>query len=382
MAHQTHALPWNTLASNFKHIISYHSHPQRPDIHAQQKPNEAKDLAYFCKAFAKQIHDFSVTERAKYQSVEYYRKHASTWLKSEDPAPESEATEISTTSCNRQKASKASKELTEKRKVIPTNLIQRYDSYVPFLQDGCGRQDVEKWLLDLPSKSAHEGSADWGQGAEIIKVLIMEAASISPALSAEIAENDAAEGERLKRQSMERLLLMANHPGMNILELREKLQGDNFGISRVAGEALRAYIYLNLIIAMREGGSDVCDFVGDGGGENKGEKRRKFMDCENYKRMLRKVTGRYPGDAHALVHRMFFLGNPRESYRWGKTPSRDVLEDLEGLQGYLKGIWRVMVTYDVVVREAGGDPKECEWALGRMFGVRYEMNDCEGTLIS
>jgi hypothetical protein len=37
----------------------------------------------------------------------------------------------------------------------------------------------------------------------------------------------------------------------------------------------------------------------------------------------------------------------------------------------------VMVIYDVVIREVGGDPtweKECEWAFNAMFGVRYEMD--------
>jgi len=128
---------------------------------------------------------------------------------------------------------------------------------------------------------------------------------------------------------------------------------------------------------MRDGGSDICDFVNDDGVENQGEGRKKLIECESYGRMLRNVAGSYDGDAQTLVHRVFFLGDPAKLYGWGETPSRDVLGDLEGLSEYLKGVWRVMVTYDVVIREAGGDPtweRECEWAFRGMFGVRHEMD--------
>jgi hypothetical protein len=368
MAHQTHALPWNTLASHFKHNTSHHSHLQRLDIHPQKKTNQAKDLEYFCKAFAKQIHDFSVTERAKYQPAEYYRKRASTWVKSKDQASENEEDKRSTRSA---KGEEKSKEGIETRKVIPTELLQRYDPQVLLLHYDHQGQDVERWLLPPGNENAPYGA--WIGGGEIIKILMMEAASVPPALS---AEPDDPESEETKRESMETLLLMANHSRMKILGLRNMHHGHHFGVSRVAEEAVKAYIYLNLIIAMREGGSDICDFV-DEGGENEGGKRRKFMDCESYRRMLMDVAGSYDGDAQTLVHRVFFLGDPGESFGWRDVPERDVLVDMERVREYLKGVWRVMVTYDVVIREAGGDPaweKECEFAFSNILGVRYEVD--------
>jgi hypothetical protein len=373
MAHQTHALPWTTLASNFKYNISYHSHPQRLDIHPQKKPNQAKDLAYFCKAFAKQIHDFGVTERAKYPPVHHYKKRASSWVKSEVLAPK---TEENGNSGKPGKGRKASKEAIETRKVIPTRLIKRYP-YVSLPHCDRRGQDVQSWLLDMPPEYKFVGYGNWIQAGEIIKILMMEASSAPPALSAETAKGDAADGESLKVEAMETLLLMASHPRMKILELKNMHHGHHFGVSRVAEEAIKVYIYLNLIIAMRDGGSDVCDSGDTAEGENEGKQKRKFMGCESYEGMLRNVAGSYDGDAQTLVHRVFFLGGPAESYWWGQTSSRDVLGDLEVLREYLKGIWRVMVIYDVIIREAGGDPtweKECEWAFNAMFGVRYEMD--------
>lgn len=369
MAHQTHALPWNHLASHFSYNISYHSHPQRLDIHPQKKPNQAKDLAYFCKAFAKQIHDFGESERAKYQPVEYYRKRAATWVKSKDETTEHDEDVSKMRSV---KGGGKSKETIEMRKVIPTSLLQRYDPGVFLVYHDHSGPMVERWLLPESGETASYGA--WMQGGEIIKVLMMEAASVPPALS---AEPNNAEGKNLKRESTETLLLMANHPRMKIHGLRNMHHGHHFGVSRVAEEAVKAYIYLNLIIAMREGGSDVCDFVDDDGGVMKDcEKRRKYMDCETYRRMLTAVAGSYDGDAQTLVHRVFFLGDSAQTFGWRDVPTNDVLADMDVAREYLKGIWRVMITYDVVITEAGGDPmweEECEMVFQSILGVRYEV---------
>jgi hypothetical protein len=353
MAHQTHALPWNNLASNFKYGISYHSHPQRLDIHPLKKANQAKDLAYFSKAFAKQIHDFGITERAKYHPASYHQKRATTWVKSTNPPPEAE---------NSTKPDQEKEEI-EKRKVISTEILQQQSLNVLLLRHNDG-QDVEHWLLDPGKEYGH-----WIRGGEIIKVLMMEASSAAPALSAR--SNDV-EGETERREAMETLLLMANHQRMKILGLRNMSHGHHFGVSRVAEEAIKAYIYLNLLVAMRENGSGVCDVV-EG---SEGKERRNYMDCESYGRMLQSVAGRYDGDAQTLVHRQFFLGDLDRSFGCGEVPRGDLLEDLEQLTEYLKGVWRVMVTYDVVIREAGGDPKwekECEFTIAYMFKVRYDM---------
>jgi hypothetical protein len=59
-------------------------------------------------------------------------------------------------------------------------------------------------------------------------------------------------------------------------------------------------------------------------------------------------------------------------FGYAEVSNRDVLVDLEKLIEYLKCAWRVMITYDVVIRDAGGDPrweKECDFAFRYMLGV-------------
>lgn len=249
----------------------------------------------------------------------------------------------------------------ERRKVVPD------DVWAANHGDGIfspSDQNVDAWLLEPGS-----GYGSWIGGGDIIKLLMMEAAGASPAMSSKSTLN--AEGKDRRREAMETLLLMANHPQMKILSLRHMHWGHHFGVSRVAEEAVKAYVYLNLLVAMREQGSDVCD-AGDG----EKEKRRRYMDLGSYQRMLSSVAGSYDGDAQTLVHREFFLGDSSTAATFGDTLNIDVVGDMEKLKEYLKGIWRVMITYGIVIREAGGDPNwevECRDAFGQMFGVFSEM---------
>ena len=51
--------------------------------------------------------------------------------------------------------------------------------------------------------------------------------------------------------------------------------------------------------------------------------------------------------------------------------------DIKKLGEYLKEVWRVMVTYDVVIREAGGHPTwemQCENAFHDMFGMHHGLS--------
>lgn len=107
------------------------------------------------------------------------------------------------------------------------------------------------------------------------------------------------------------------------------------------------------------------------------------MDCDSYyKRMLYSVAGYFDGDAQSVVHRVFFFEEPKEGWKDGAHRNRcagevekDILSDLDRLKEYLKGVWRLMVIYDLVIREAGGDPdweNECKQVFSWVFGVRYQ----------
>jgi hypothetical protein len=220
---------------------------------------------------------------------------------------------------------------------------------------------VENWLLK-PGDCYHNNIPK----GDTTKLLIMEASGALPALRTETSMRD----------SIESLLLMCNHPQIDILSLKNMSWGHHFGVSRVAEEALKEYIYVNLLVVMMENGDEVCDIVDEGG------ERRKYMDCDSYKKMLYSVAGYFDGDAQSVVHRVFFYEEPKEGWKDGAHRNRcageverDILSNLERLREHLKGVWKLMVIYDLVIREAGGDPdweNECKQVFAWVFGVRYE----------
>ncbi|KAK7946284.1 uncharacterized protein PG986_010605 [Apiospora aurea] len=119
---------------------------------------------------------------------------------------------------------------------------------------------------------------------------------------------------------------------------------------------------------MQEQGSDVVDFARTDAGEEIKE-RRNYMDLESYSRLLSSVAGEYDGDAQNLVHWDYFFTRGEDD--WNRSEAKDVLADMEGLKEYLKGVWRILVVYDLFVREAGGDPEladMCKTTLDISFG--------------
>lgn len=66
MAHQAHNIPWQTLASSLKLVQDNKGDHGKTNIYSKHKPDQGKQLAYFTKALAKTLEEFSLTERAKY----------------------------------------------------------------------------------------------------------------------------------------------------------------------------------------------------------------------------------------------------------------------------------------------------------------------------
>ncbi|TLD11326.1 hypothetical protein PgNI_05347 [Pyricularia grisea] len=339
MAHQAHALPWNSLASQVKYTVSYHAEPQRKDIFSVDKPNQAKEVDYFCRALAKRIREFSETERAKFPPKEEYQKRAKAWKSGPDA-----------------------------KKVYPNK--QDLDCQAPadadfwFHQRLWGNprlQEIDKWLN-------HQYGSRIDQG-DTLKLMMIEAVGMKPAFSSRI---EAGAAEKLQREMMDSLLLLANHPDADIPSLVNMHHGHHFGLSRVAEEGIRGYVYMNLLMAMWENGSDICDHVVDENGV-KDKSRRKYMDTKSYGRMLDSVAGSYDGDAQNLVHWDFFYERTEDD--WKRDASKDVLADLDALKEYLKGVWKVLVVYDLVLREAGGNPdlaNECRRMLHWSFLMRVD----------
>lgn len=67
MAHQAHAIPWNVLASNLKLIIAPDLPREQPaNFYLRGKSRQAKELAYFAEAFARNVAEHTRSERKKY----------------------------------------------------------------------------------------------------------------------------------------------------------------------------------------------------------------------------------------------------------------------------------------------------------------------------
>ncbi|KAK8877513.1 hypothetical protein PGQ11_002459 [Apiospora arundinis] len=351
MAHQAHALPWNTLASQYKFKVSYTHEPQRKDIFPVEKGGDTKEIDFFCRALAERVKEFAATERAKYKPQAEMRERAKGWTKSV----------ITTQSSNGKPPASSGK--TETRMVYPAEMQVRY------FEQGHEGADLPTRVPDLMSQDLRPLTkwTDCEHGSRIghadtIKIMMMEAAGTPPALCA--APDKAA----LKEHIMESLLLVANKPEINLLAFLDTHHGHHFGVCRAAEEAVRVYLYLNLLVVLQEQGSDIADAAQTDSGE-KIKGRRNYMGLQSYSRLLSSVAGEYDGDAQNLVHWDYFY--PRGVDDWDRSHAKDVLADMEGLKEYLKGVWRILVVYDLVVREAGGDPgleEMCKTTLNISFG--------------
>lgn len=335
--------------------FSYHLEPQRKEIVLKQKDfkdkaSEPKEIAYFCRAFADRVREFSQTERAKYDAGASYRKRAEAWVKAAE--------------------ADGGQSMPGARPVYPDVMRNRYfgeqdgsdyDRFRNHLWGHPGLQCVSKWTSRDGNRLAH---------ADTLKLMMIESAGTPPALSA----SSGPEAESLQRDVTESMLLLANHPvtGPNLVSLLNMHHGHHFGLIRVAEEGIRSYVYLNMLVAMQENGSDVCDPAKDEKGvEIPG--RKNYMNLVSFERMLGSVAGSYDGDAQNLPHWDFYY--PRVERWWDDKNPKDVLADREALAEYLKGVWRVLVIYDLVLREAGEDSDletQCRYAINNNFNLKLD----------
>ncbi|KAH7397056.1 hypothetical protein DE146DRAFT_658515 [Phaeosphaeria sp. MPI-PUGE-AT-0046c] len=68
MAHQAYALPWQSLADNFKFVHANTHYLRKTNLYPRSKPGQGKQLNHFVKVFARVLEKYSTTERMKYKS--------------------------------------------------------------------------------------------------------------------------------------------------------------------------------------------------------------------------------------------------------------------------------------------------------------------------
>ena len=251
MAHQAHAIPWRSFASNFEYTTRPHIGPL-PRLYVVESSNGLKDFQHFANVFAKRIREFGASERAKYASSESLKTRAEFWKKSDidseidvsEVAPEMEGSRREE---GRKAGQKSREPQVQGRKVYSDAFKAKYEiAYVdwPSYQIE-SKQDVANWT----------GSFDEGSCIDTLKILMMEAAAASLPFS------DRVEGGIAQKQAMESLLLLANKRDVASSMRYWKHRGNgahNYGIDMVAEKALCAYLMFNLFFSMRENGSGIC----------------------------------------------------------------------------------------------------------------------------
>ncbi|KAK7946285.1 uncharacterized protein PG986_010606 [Apiospora aurea] len=176
MAHQAHALPWNTLAEHYKYKMSYTHEPQRKDIFPDDKGSDSKEIDFFCRALAARVQEFAATERAKYRPQAELRARAGTWTKSAMTD-----------------AFRYFEEGHEEGADLPTRVAAMHSKDL---------RPLSQW-----TDCAHGSRIGH---ADAIKIMLMEAGGVAPAICASAPPGK--DTSALRTEIMESLLLIANKP--------------------------------------------------------------------------------------------------------------------------------------------------------------------------
>ncbi|KAK8012103.1 Brix-domain-containing protein [Apiospora arundinis] len=334
-----------------KYMYSHTHEPKRKDIFAAEREDEEKEVDYFCRALTQRIGEFSRTDRAKFSPRETYQRRAESWTIS---SPEA------------QTSAKSKDGGPETRMVFPDAIQHRYFGHVDesFDDNLTGHCRYRDWGAPSLQQIA-EWDASLGRSgmiyADTLKIMIIEAAGMAPALTT------SPEHAPLKQELIDSLLLLAHHPKVGVHSFVHLGSGHSFGLDLLAAHALRAYIYLNILVALEEHGFKVCNpFTDKSGVEDPTQK--PYMGLLSYQRLLGEVADTCDGDAQNLAHWEFFYDRTDSFWEIGKP--RDVMANRPSLVEYLKGLWRVLITYDMVLREMGHMP-DWEGCCKRIINVSY-----------
>ncbi|KAH8684827.1 hypothetical protein BGZ60DRAFT_524026 [Tricladium varicosporioides] len=362
MAHQTHTLPWTLLATHFKyqppkcHIKPYHA--QSHDITTTQKPTQTQDVKFFATAFATAISSFSLPLRAKYPPKEHYKEIGVKWTTTfltEGELPSGNG-----------------------RRVFSNEIKEKYPgsegiNFAYALSSGKTYQDVQSWIsrgIVRPDGALVYWDWDERELPAVIKVLIHEASHILEKRDKggkwKVGSGDvrAKERDQLCDEAIETLLRMANHPKIPLASIKESGRYYHAGINSIAKSCLQAYLMLNIFVALKEAGSDINAEMPWGSTRPQPETfvvKKKYMLCRSYKRMVYNCTADYDLTGCMGVHAAFLRGSDPKVSPSLNTAEVDVLADIEKLKEYLKGLWRILVVYDLLMRETSEDSEGEDW---------------------
>ncbi|KAF6756177.1 hypothetical protein DFP72DRAFT_1008215 [Ephemerocybe angulata] len=322
--HQNHNIPWHKISQPLKFRTNDTSYtPPRTGLFASPHSNFPDDLNHFTRIVASTIRTFSDTERAKYphpSSLELTNLRAGL----DDGAP-----------------------------VFRDALQTQYPEY---LRDA--NQQLQNWkdrvhrdlttYNGMPCKAQYTTSeADL---AEVVKVLFAESTELS------------SPGDK-GRHATTVLLALCNHPSVPLETLHHLSWGHHFGWSRVRESALRAYLLLNILYSVATRDEECVRDIWDTGA---------YAQIEFYRGTIKMETQGMDYSAQQIPHRRFWdearrytinhespgSGRPNASKGIGIDTVWPLIHVLPValLKDYIKLLFRILYTYDMVARECGVDP--------------------------
>ncbi|KAJ8473352.1 hypothetical protein ONZ45_g16327 [Pleurotus djamor] len=208
------------------------------------------------------------------------------------------------------------------------------DRYPEFLNER--NQRIEYWIssrrLGYEEGSPACYTTSNGDLADVVKVLIYE-------------------------NQMETLLMLANHPSVPLADLQHLSWGHHFGFSRVAESAMLMYIFINALTA-----SKCLD---------------QAHEFSRFSSIAHLVTDSMDFCAQQIPHQKFLLDRSRGSFHLRENP----FDDLLAVKAYLKELFKLLYTYDMLVRECRKSPRlehEVIWAVRIFTDAKTDYSDPDG----
>jgi hypothetical protein len=412
MTFLSHSIPWLSLS----HLFEYHAPRSRPgcqeaDLYCKENPANRKQLEHFAQTFQKAVREHGLIERGRYSTIQAYRDRAATWTQSsvEEPpgrgqnARSSNATThegrdmssfVDDTSAD-VRASASSSPPTETRRVYPTHFADTYISLVSPTSGGYyGRQGLLASLADISTWIDHcaryQPSDPCDPDEETRNKIWLDNKSCSDVLKLLLIDASTTSSEAQRKQSLSTLLLLANHPQVDLRNFtNDGMSCCNImvGLLTLVEKTAMVFIYLNLLLALvgDDQGAQLlrpCDSLEKykptgrhGRPLTRLLPRPAYMNMRSFVWMQEQVLDEHghvvehvlfnpvfaprPGGALSkwyepnfdpTLHLSVFCDLDREEDRF----ERDVLADdyRQTLHEALKSMWKVLISCDMVFREA------------------------------
>lgn len=360
MAHQAHAIPWSNFSSHFAITSIPHIGP-KTELYALDKPNQGRDLAHFSRVFTTQIQQFAKSERAKYSTADELKKRASHWNHSThevDPdGHDLSSTEEQTRrskkwqSAKDKKANEIRSKGPEDRKVYTDALRKKYSPVYQY-QSEWGKlepptQYIENWWNYVRPEPY----------TDALKILVMEACVATHPISNRVEQS------ATQKECAETVLLLLNHPSIPGYILRNNGGGATYnGLWAMTDKALQAYLYFNLLYCLKESGFDAFEPVTEEdedcipaglfcyqlSGKVGTRTLKRYMNTSGWYSIMSFLVGSNWYNSEQIMHRPYFFP------KWNSGEEElvlDPLDDVKGLREYLKGLWRILVFYEMIWRE-------------------------------